>query len=87
MTVADGSDDKSKPAGAKSLPQHEIDAQLAREKMARQRALRLAAEAGKPAVATPARRTAGKKTSAKSDAKARPLSEWLDAQEKEGRRN
>jgi hypothetical protein len=86
--VAEGFNDKHKPGGAKSVPQHEIDAQLMREKTARLRALRLAQEGGKPSPAgTAGKRAAVKKTSDKSAAKPRPLAEWLDAQEKAGRRN
>jgi hypothetical protein len=86
--VADSFHDKHKPAGAKSVPQHEIDAQLMREKTARLRALRLAQEGANPGRAAPAaKRGTVKKAAGKTSGKPRPLSEWLDTQEKEGRRN
>jgi hypothetical protein len=86
--VVDGFNGKNKPAGAKSVAQHEIDAQLMREKTARLRALRLAQQGSNPSpTGTVIKRGAVKKTSGKSAVKPRPLSEWLDAQEKQGRRN
>ena len=86
--MAEGFNDKHKPGGAKSVPQHEVDAQLMREKIARLKALRLAQEAANPSRAAPAaKRGTAKKSSGKSAEKPRPLSEWLDAQEKQGRRN
>ena len=86
--MVDGFNRKYKPAGAKSVPQHEIDARLVREKTERLRALRLAQAATNPSPAGSAGKpTSVKKTSGKSAAKPRPLSDWLDAQEKAGRRN
>jgi hypothetical protein len=90
MTVIDGFDDKSGPAGGKTVPQHEIDAQATREKMARLRALRLAQEAANGSAAKPAtsgRRTGSKKSVGKSTEKSVSLSDWLTTQQKEGRRN
>ncbi len=86
--MVDGFNSKNKPAGAKSVAQHEIDARLVREKTERLRALRLAQAASNPSPAGAAgKRASVKKTSGKSTAKPRPLSDWLDAQEKQGRRN
>jgi hypothetical protein len=77
MTVTD---EKTERAGAKATPQHEVDAQALREKTARLRELRLAHQ--------PATGAAGKRTAVKKKpGKGLPLSEWLSAQEKEGRRN
>jgi hypothetical protein len=90
MTVIDGFDDKSGPAGGKAVPQHEIDAQAAREKMARLRALRLAQEAANGTTAKPAssgKRTGSKKSGGKAAEKSVSLSDWLTTQQKEGRRN
>lgn len=78
-----------KPVGAKAVPQHEIDAQLLREKTARLRALRLAQEAANGSMSgTTGKRTAAKKKSpGKAAAKSVSLSDWLTTQDKEGRRN
>jgi hypothetical protein len=84
MTVTDGFDEKTERAGAKAMPQHEVDAQALREKTARLRELRLAHQpANKTATGAAGKRTAVKK----KPGKGLPLSEWLSAQEKEGRRN
>jgi hypothetical protein len=87
--VSDGSDQKSERAGPKSIPQHEIDAQALREKTARLRELRLAqGGGGKSTPAANGKRPTAKGTAAKKGSgKARPLSEWLSTQEKEGRRS
>jgi hypothetical protein len=88
--VAEGGDEKNERPGGKTLPQHEIDAQITREKMARLRALRLAQEAANgPAVKpTAVRKRAGsKKASGHAPDKGKSLSDWLSTQEKEGRRN
>jgi hypothetical protein len=89
MTVTEGSDDNSQRPSGKTLPQHEIDAQITREKMARLRALRLAQEAVNGTAVKPAgnKRTARKTASGKSPGKTKSLSDWLSTQEKEGRRN
>jgi hypothetical protein len=79
-----------KPVSAKAVPQHEIDAQLLREKTARLRALRLAQEAANGSMSgTTAKRTAAKKKSPGKAAaeKSVSLSDWLTTQDKEGRRN
>jgi hypothetical protein len=98
MTVIDGFDDKGSGApgsvpslNGKTLPQHEIDAQATREKMARLRALRLAQEAVNPPPPKPARAkrsaSSGKGSTDKSSGKSVSLSDWLTTQQKEGRRN
>jgi hypothetical protein len=94
MTVSDGFDDKGEQSAllpaTKTVPQHEIDAQMTREKMARLRALRLAQEAANPAArkpATSAKRTGTKKSAGKAGEKSVSLSDWLTTQEKQGRRN
>jgi len=78
-----------KPVGAKAVPQHEIDAQLLREKTARLRALRLAQETANNSMSgTTGKRTAAKKKSpGKATEKSVSLSDWLTTQDKEGRRN
>jgi hypothetical protein len=86
--VNDIFDDKSAPA--KTVPQHEIDAQILREKTARLRALRLAQEAANNSMSgtTGKRTTAKKKPPGKAAAeKSVSLSDWLTTQDKEGRRN
>ena len=87
--MSDIFDDKAEQPGVKAVPQHEIDAQILREKSARLRELRLAQQAsGQGVTATPAKRSAAKKTSGKSNnKKSVPLSDWLNTQQKEGRRN
>jgi hypothetical protein len=88
--VAEGGNDNSQRPSSKALPQHEIDAQVTREKMARLRALRLAQEAANGGAVKPAarsKRAVGKKASGKSTGKSKSLSDWLSTQEKEGRRN
>ena len=85
--MTDGFEDK--PAAPKATPQHEIDAQLLREKTARLRAMRLAQEAKNGTTPAPVKKKARKSAEGaeKSGGKGVPLSEWLSAQQKEGRRN
>ena len=86
--MSDIFDDKAEQPGVKAVPQHEIDAQILREKSARLRELRLAQQAsGQGVTATPSKRSATKKTPGKSNKKSVPLSDWLNTQQKEGRRN
>jgi hypothetical protein len=88
--VSEGDGDNSQRPSGKTVPQHEIDAQITREKMARLRALREAQEAANgPAVkpTTVRKRTGSKKASGKAPDKGKSLSDWLSTQEKEGRRN
>lgn len=94
-------DPKQKRAreGTEAMSQYEADARAVREKTARLRELRLKHEAAnQPAPAAPktGKSTAGKRAAGKSAAvKKKPgksakkggdLSEWLTAQQKEGRR-
>ena len=78
-----------KPVGAKAVPQHEIDAQLLREKTARLRELRLAQETANNSMSgtTGKRPAAKKKSPGKAAEKSVSLSDWLTTQDKEGRRN
>ena len=88
--MAEGGDDNSQRPSGKTVPQHEIDAQITREKMARLRALRLAQEAANGGVVKPAtrsKRAVRKTASGKSSEQTKSLSDWLSTQEKEGRRN
>jgi hypothetical protein len=90
MTVINGFDDKGERSGGKTVPQHEIDAQATREKMARLRELRLAQPGANGTAAGPAtsgKRTGAKKGTRKSAEKTVSLSAWLTTQQKEGRRN
>ena len=78
-----------KPVGAKAVPQHEIDAQLLREKTARLRALRLAQETANNSMSGTTRKRPAAKTKSpgKAAEKSASLSDWLTTQDKEGRRN
>jgi hypothetical protein len=90
MTVIDGFDGKGERSGSKTVPQHEIDAQATREKMARLRELRLAQQGANGTTVRPATsgKSAGtKKGVRKSVEKTVSLSAWLTTQQKEGRRN
>jgi hypothetical protein len=84
--MAESSGEKRQRPG-KAMAQHEADAQLLREKTARLRELRLAREAADAAgaVAT-SKSTAVKKKSGKQREKAQSLSDWLAAQQNQGRR-
>jgi hypothetical protein len=92
--VSDGAgrDARGRPA---ARPQHEIDAQIMREKSARLRELRLARDAalsgGTPAPKAP-RKATGKapRKEPGNERKAErsvSLSQWRSVQEREGRRN
>jgi hypothetical protein len=88
--MADGFKEKREKAGTKAMSQIEIDAQRMREKTARLRELRLAAEAANGPIA-PKRSPAGKppakkKKSGNSGEKGPSLSDWLDTQQNQGRR-
>jgi hypothetical protein len=88
--VSDGSDDKGEQPAAKTVPQHELDAQITREKMARLRALRLAQQSAAAPPHKPAasgKRTGSKKSTSKAADKSVSLADWLSTQAKEGRRN
>jgi hypothetical protein len=87
--MADPSENKRNPAAVKAVPQHEVDAQLLREKAARLKELRLAheaanAHAGSPAVVSGQKKP--KKGTGKSAGKSQSLSDWLTTQQNEGRR-
>ena len=84
--MADNPNDKHNGATAKTM--QETEAQAAREKMARLRAMRLAHEAAKPPVAkkAPAERSAPRQKGKKKPAGNLSLSDWLSDQEQSGRR-
>jgi hypothetical protein len=85
--MADNPNEKRNAANAKSL--QEADAQAAREKMARLRAMRLAHEAANPPVAkqaSAARSAAPRQKGKKAPARSVSLSDWLSDQEQTGRR-
>lgn len=72
--------------GRKAMQDYEAEAAALRAKTEKLRAARLAREAAAPPApvrASPAK--AGRKTSKSAKAKARPLSDWLDDQRKDGR--
>lgn len=74
--------------GRKAMRDYEAEAAAVRAKTEKLRALRLAREAAAPPApvrASPAK--AGRKTSKAAKAKSRPLSDWLDDQRKDGRRD
>ena len=85
--MADNPNEKRNAANAKSL--QEADAQAAREKMARLRAMRLAHEVANPPVAkqaSAARSVAPRQKGKKAPARSVSLSDWLSDQEQTGRR-
>jgi hypothetical protein len=84
--MADNPNEKRNGASAKSL--QEADAQAAREKMARLRAMRLAHEAANPPVTKkpPTERSAPREKGKKKPAENLSLSDWLSDQEQSGRR-
>lgn len=88
--MPDSFKDKREKAGTKGMSQLEMDAQVMREKTARLRALRLAKEAANGGVASAPVRShasAAKKSKARrSNEKGPSLSDWLDAQQNQGRR-
>jgi hypothetical protein len=83
--MADNPNEKRNDASAKSL--QEAEAQAAREKMARLRAMRLAHEAANPPAAKQA--PTGRSAAPRQKGKKEPsvsLSNWLSDQEQSGRR-
>ncbi len=88
--MADRFKEKRERNGISAVSQHEADAQLIREKMARLRALRLAQEAANNAAgaASPpaTAKSAAKKKARKSGEKTASLSDWLATQQNQGRR-
>lgn len=74
--------------GRKAMRDYEAEAAALRAKTEKLRALRLAREAAAPPTpvrASPAK--GGRKTSKAAKSKPRPLSDWLDDQRKDGRRD
>ena len=74
--------------GRKAMRDYEAEAAALRAKTEKLRALRLARDAAEPPV--PAKKKTspakgGRKTSKAAKSKARPLSDWLDDQRKDGR--
>ena len=85
--MADNPNEKRNGANVMSL--QEAEAQAAREKMARLRAMRLAHEAANPPVAkqaSAARSAAPRQKGKKAPARSVSLSDWLSDQEQTGRR-
>jgi hypothetical protein len=83
--MAENLKDKREREGAVAMAQYESEARAIREKTARLRELRLAHEAANKALPSAGKKTSVKKKSAKKGGKAEPLSDWLAAQQKEGR--
>ncbi len=89
-TMADPSEKKRNPAAVNTIPQHEVDARLLREKMARLKELRLAHEATSAHAVGPAVVSGQKKPkrrTGKSADKGQSLSDWLTTQQNQGRRS
>jgi len=72
--------------GKKAMLDYEAEAVALRARTEKLRALRLARDAAAPAAPAKTKSTA-KKSSKGTKAKPRPLSEWLDEQRKDGRRD
>ncbi|MBX9773482.1 MAG: hypothetical protein K2Y71_03625 [Xanthobacteraceae bacterium] len=66
---------------------YEAQAAALRAKTEKLKALRLARDAAMPPAPAKAKKTATKKASKADKAKPRPLSDWLDEQRKDGRRD
>lgn len=71
--------------GRKAMLDYEAEAAALRAKTEKLRALRLAREAAAPPV--PAKAPSKKKAAKTSKEKPKPLSEWLNEQKKDGRRD
>jgi hypothetical protein len=71
--------------GKKAMLDYEAEAAALRARTEKLRALRLAREAAEPP--PPPKKTAAKKSAKASKEKSRPLSDWLDEQRKDGRRD
>jgi hypothetical protein len=87
--MADPSEKRRNPAVVKAIPEHEVEAGLLREKMARLKELRLAHEAANARAGSPALLSGQKKLkkwTRKSADKSQSLSDWLATQQNEGRR-
>ena len=79
-----------KPGGTRAVPQHEVDAQIIREKTARLRELRMAREAvdGPPVPKVPtAKPRKSPSGTSKPTTQSVSLADWLSTQDREGRRN
>jgi hypothetical protein len=85
--MVDPHKEKRERAGITAMSQHEADAQLLREKTARLRALRLAQETAAGGTASSNGRSTTRKKAGKPREKAPSLSDWLAAQQNEGRRS
>jgi len=79
------SDEQKKADGRKATLEYEAEAAAMRAKTERLRALRLARDAALPQ--PPPHKVPAKKTGKAGKTKPRPLSEWLDDQKKDGRRD
>jgi hypothetical protein len=73
--------------GKKAMLDYEAAAAATRAKTERLRALRLAREAAEPPKPVKSKTSATKKSAKASKAKARPLSDWLRDQRKDGHRD
>ena len=73
--------------GKKAMLDYEAQAAAVRAKTEKLRALRLARDAAMPQAPAKTRTSAAKKPAKTPKAKPRPLSEWLDEQRKDGRRD
>jgi hypothetical protein len=73
--------------GKKAMLDYEAQAAALRAKTEKLRALRLAREAAMPPTPARTRASAAKKPAKASKSKGQPLSDWLDDQRKDGRRD
>jgi hypothetical protein len=73
--------------GKKAMLDYEAEAAAVRAKTERLRAARLAREAATPPAPAKGRTASTKKAAKTPKAKPRPLSDWLDEQRKDGRRD
>ena len=73
--------------GKKAMLDYEAQAAALRAKTEKLRALRLARDAATPPAPAKPKKSATKKSGKAAKAKPRPLSDWLDEQRKDGRRD
>lgn len=73
--------------GKKAMLDYEAQAAALRAKTEKLRALRLARDAAEPPVPAKKKTSSAKKPAKAAKAKPRPLSDWLDEQRKDGRRD
>ena len=73
--------------GKKAMLDYESQAAATRAKTEKLRALRLARDAAMPPAPAKTKTSATKKSAKVAKAKPRPLSDWLDDQRKDGRRD